>query len=643
MQIEELQGMTVVELRKLAREHGVKLSAGIDKENIVKRLVGALNETETVQQQSLLSAETSAPSKPEKVPENDLQDAPLSADVTAVAPRFSAASAYPPVEAKPAAAQPQAWHSRISTPVTPRPSAGRPAWGPSQRPASPTSRFGPQVNLVQSPETISEDVPQPAQAAKQEMPPLKLDGYKLGYRAAPQRQSPQRGDSFKPSYRADQSFPRQNYQTPGGYTPQARSSQDVFFNDGLYKPMRDFAFSASHIPGEALPDLLVAGEGDPAAGVLEILPDGYGFLRSRDLSRGKDDVYVSIGEISRFHLRSGDWVEGPLRKPEAGDKFLALLYVEKVNGREAEEGLERPSFERLTPVYPRQRIVLEGEQNHEDMSIRMVDLVAPIGFGQRAMIIAPPESGRLAMLSAVGRAIKQNDPNAYVMVLLLNAAPEDITELQESLEVEIFASTFADAPDNQIRVSELMIERAQRLVEEGQNVVILMDSLTKLTRAYQSALTQSGRAMTNTVTPAALVRPKRFFSMARNTREAGSLTMIATITVVTGSRIDDIIFEEFKGTANMELRLCAPSHGDPLFPLIDLQRSATKKEDILLKDDEKESLQAVRTMLGATTNKEAVLHLMEMMKKTKCNADLFNRLKDWVALWEKSGLLNKKG
>ena len=245
------------------------------------------------------------------------------------------------------------------------------------------------------------------------------------------------------------------------------------------------------------------------------------------------------------------------------------------------------------------------------------------------------------MLRDICRAIKRNDADAEVLMLLIDIAPEEVTEIRESVDAEVFASTFADAPDTQTRVSETMLERAERLVEDGRNVVILLDSLTKLTRAYQAALVQGGRPMTNTVTPAALVRPKRFFGAARNTRDAGSLTVIATIAVETGSRVDDIIFEEFKGTANMELFLCRHQASDPVYPMIDLQLSGTKKDDMLLSDEQKEGLRAIRKVLASTTNGEAVVQLIDMMQKTHCNADLLNRLQDWIALWEKSGYLKR--
>ncbi|MEG2316498.1 MAG: transcription termination factor Rho, partial [Clostridia bacterium] len=530
---------------------------------------------------------------------------------------------------------------------------------------------------------------EPSRAALENAP--KLDGYRLGYRAAPQRTNYagrneynnrdagsgfggyQQQGGYRPGgygYQQPRSYQQQgSYQPQGGYQQQGGGYQqrggypqngsyqpsgnygypqqprtyqppttDTRYNDTVYRVARDPQFAEQAEAGQ-LPELLQAPEGETAAGVLEILPDGYGFLRGQSLLPGKKDVYVSVAQVRRYALRTGDYVEGKARTQRDSDKFAALLTVEKLNGQEPAENADRLAFDQLVPVYPDKRIVLESVENADSLAIRLVDLIAPIGFGQRAMIVAPPESGRLILLREMSLAIKRNDADAEVLMLLIDVAPEDVTEIRESVDAEVFASTFADAPDTQTRVSETMLERAQRLVEDGRNVVILLDSLTKLTRAYQAALVQGGRPMTNTVTPAALVRPKRFFGAARNTRDAGSLTMIATIAVGTGSRVDDIIFEEFKGTANMELFLCSHQPSDPVYPMIDLQLSGTKKDDMLLTDSQKEGLRSIRKVLGSTTNGEAVVQLIDMMQKTKCNSDLLNRLQEWVVLWEKSGYL----
>lgn len=656
----DLHAMTVIDLRRLARENGVKLSAGIDKEGIVQRLAEALEQAEGAED-ALKGAQTPAaeankaseaftPGMPEhSAPVSET----LAADVTSVQPMgarpWQERGDYQP-------AYRQALQNRPG--MTLKQPLRQPAWQ-QQHPAGNPTRFGPPVPFTQpaAPQRMEEEH-RPAEmpavpSSKPLFPQQTMDGYRLGYRAAPTREygrqdyrnnyhTPQRGDYQRPGYGGG------NYQQPqGGYPQQGFAPtrfSEVYYNDSLYKPARDPAFNEPFERGQPVPELLQPVEGKPAAGILEILPDGYGFLRSETLLPGKKDIYVSIAAIRRFDLRTGDYVEGRARQQRDMDKFAALMVVERINGKEAVENAERPSFESLVPIYPNRRIVLESERNSHNWPMRIVDLIAPIGFGQRAMVIAPPESGKTVMLREISCAIKQNDENAHVMMLLIDERPEAVTEIRDAVgeNAEVFATTFDEAPESQTRVSETMMERAQRLTEQGQNVVILLDSLTKLTRAYQATLTQGGRAMTNTVTPAALVRPKRFFGAARNTREGGSLTVIATILVDTGSRVDDIIFEEFKGTANMELWLAQPEMNEPMFPVIDMQRSGTKKEDMLLREQEIEGLRAIRTVLGSTTNREALSQLIDMMGKTKCNADLFSRLKDWVAMWEKSGFLVRK-
>ncbi len=685
MQIAELQAMTVIQLRKLAKEHGVKLSAGIDKAGIVERVAAAVAGEEALPEAPApAEAAEETPAEQESQPTEEAQpEASLSADVTSVAP-----VGYRPWNSDEQANRPayrQAWQARSAIN---RETAPKPAW---QRTPSPANRFGPQPRPYAQQEPVrpqpAQEQPRPAQqeAQRPQQNAPTLDGYRLGYRAAPQRQPYQGrndygqrnqgysgyqnrgyqqnnyGGGYQPrnnNYQQRDGYqPREGYQSRDGYQPreyqqqggyrgsyQPRSyppqqSAEHYYNDNLYRLGRDQQFAEQMEAGQ-LPDMMQMAQMEEGGGILEVLPDGYGFLRGKTLLPGKKDIYVSMAQIRRYGLRTGDCVDGKVRVQTENDKFAAMMIVEKVNGSEAEENPDRLSFEQLVPVYPNKRIVLENE-DEQSMPIRLMDLITPMGFGQRAMIVAPPDSERLLLLREISRAIKRNDPQAEVLMLLIDIAPEEVTEISEAVEAEVFASTFADAPETQTRVSETMLERAQRLVEKGSNVVILLDSLTKLTRAYQAALNQGGRPIANTVTPAALVRPKRFFGAARNTRDAGSLTVIATIATETGSRVDDIIFEEFKGTANMELVLCSHQMNDPMTPMIDLQLSGTKKDDMLLTEEQREALRSIRKVLGSTTNGEAVVQLIDMMKKTRCNADLLERLKDWIALWEKSGYLQK--
>lgn len=671
LQKSELQAMTVIQLRKLAKENGVKLGAGIDKAGIVERLL------ENMGEEPQAEAAEPASAQPEVVkpdPET-LHEASLSADVTSAAPGSGYRTWNNPQQERPAYRQ--AWQTR---PVQNREPAPKPSW---QRTPNTANRFGPQARQ-QTPErdmqpaqpeyqrpAMQQEAAQPRPAVPQQDNAPRLDGYRLGYRAAPQRQPYQNRNDYgqrdqnyggyqprnnyqQNNYNNSGYQPRSNYQQQGGYQQQnnyrpnngyqprsyaPQQSAEQNYNDNLYRLGRDQQFAEQMEAGQ-LPDMMQVAESEPAGGILEILPDGYGFLRGKTLQPGRKDIYVSMAQIRRFGLRTGDRVEGRARMQRENDKYAALLVVEKVNGEEAVENADRLAFDQLVPVYPSKRIVLESPEDTLP-AIRLVDLIAPIGFGQRAMIVSPPESNRLVLLREMSRAIKRNDPDAEVLMLLIDVAPEEVTEISEEADAEVFASTFADAPETQTRVSETMLERAQRLVEMNRNVVILLDSLTKLTRAYQAVLSQGGRPMTNTVTPAALVRPKRFFGAARNTREAGSLTVIATIASETGSRVDEIIFEEFKGTANMELYLCTEQPNDPVQPMINLQLSGTKKEDMLLTAEQKEGLRAIRRVLGSATNGEAVVQLIDLMQKTKSNADLLERLKEWLALWEKSGYLKK--
>lgn len=668
----ELHAMTVIDLRKLARETGIKLSAGIDKEGIVQRLSAALGTGEALSdalkgaQPEVAETETGDrdDARATAPRQSELQGTPLSADVTSVQP--GATRAWGEQSAAAAARGEYQPAYRQGMPNRPTPTFKQPLRQPAwQQPhaAGSTTRFGPPVTYPQVPAPVRQDEeprfaeaqPQPQVSQRPLFPQQTMDGYRLGYRAAPTREygrqdyrnnyhGTQRGDYQRPGYGGgyQQSGYQQPQQQQQGFAP-ARFGE-VYYNDSLYKPARDQAFAEPYDRSQPVPELLTAVEGKPAAGILEILPDGYGFLRSETLLPGKKDIYVSVAAIRRFDLRTGDYVEGKARPQRDVDKFAALMVVEKINGKEPQEGVERLSFEGLVPIYPNRRIILESERNSQNWPMRIVDLIAPIGFGQRAMIVSPPGSGKTVMLRELSHAIRQNDDSAHVMMLLIDERPEAVTEIRDAVagDAEVFATTFDEAPESQTRVSETMLERAQRLTEQGENVVILLDSLTKLTRAYQATITQGGRAMTNTVTPAALVRPKRFFGAARNTREGGSLTVVATILVETGSRVDDIIFEEFKGTANMELWLATPEASEPMFPVIDMQRSGTKKDDILLSEQEIEGLRAIRTVLGSTTNREALSQLIGMMGKTKCNADLLSRLKDWVAMWERSGYLVRK-
>jgi len=386
----------------------------------------------------------------------------------------------------------------------------------------------------------------------------------------------------------------------------------------------------------AVPEMLAAGECGDGAGVLELQPDGYGFLRAENCLPGPNDVYISIAQIRRFNLRSGDHVVGKTRAQREGDRYSAMMYITEVNGESPEKAAERPRFEDLVPVYPDQRLRLEPPEGKGDLSLRLIDMLAPIGKGQRGMIVSQPKAGKTTLLKKVANAITAQYPDVHLIVLLIDERPEEVTDMQRSIKGEVIYSTFDEEPEHHTRVSEMVLARAQRLVEMGRDVVVLLDSITRLARAYNLTITPTGRSLSGGLDPGALFRPKRFFGAARNIENGGSLTIIATALVETGSRMDDIIFEEFKGTGNMELHLDRKLSDRRVFPAIDLLKSGTRREELLLTEDEMNGEYQVRKMLGGR-QQEMYEQLIDLMTKTASNAEFFSKLKGWLAVYEKGG------
>jgi len=362
-----------------------------------------------------------------------------------------------------------------------------------------------------------------------------------------------------------------------------------------------------------------------AQGILEILPDGYGFLRPFAYLPSHDDIYVSPSQIRRFDLRTGDKVAGQVRAPKETERFFALLRVESVNGYDPEEASHRLHFDALTPIFPNSRLTMESEEV-TDISCRIIDLVAPLGKGQRGLIVAPPKAGKTFLLKKIANAITKNYPDVYLMVLLIDERPEEVTDMQRSVEGEVISSTFDEPPENHVKVSEMVLERAKRLVEHKRDVVILLDSITRLARAYNLVVPPSGRTLSGGVDPTALHKPKRFFGAARNIEEGGSLTILATALVETGSRMDDVIFEEFKGTGNMELVLDRKLAEKRIFPAIDVKRSGTRREELLLSKEEMELVWNFRRTFANYGTSECIEMLIDAMKKTKANSDLLRAL-----------------
>jgi transcription termination factor Rho len=372
------------------------------------------------------------------------------------------------------------------------------------------------------------------------------------------------------------------------------------------------------------------GETIHGGGTLEVLPDGFGFLRSPDTSylAGTDDIYVSPSQIRRFNLHTGDTIEGEIRTPKDGERYFALVKVDKVNLEPPENAKHKILFENLTPLHPTEHLKLERDiKAEENLTGRIIDIIAPVGRGQRGLIVSPPKAGKTVMLQHIAHSITTNHPEVMVIVLLIDERPEEVTEMQRSVKGEVVSSTFDEPATRHVQVAEMVIEKAKRLVEHRKDVVILLDSITRLARAYNTVVPASGKVLTGGVDANALQRPKRFFGAARNIEEGGSLTIIATALIDTGSRMDDVIYEEFKGTGNMEIHLDRRMHEKRIFPAINVNRSGTRREELLLKPDILTKVWVLRKLLYPMDELEAAEFLIDRVRATKTNGDFFDSMK----------------
>ena len=372
------------------------------------------------------------------------------------------------------------------------------------------------------------------------------------------------------------------------------------------------------------------GEDIYGDGVLEILQDGFGFLRSAEGSylAGPDDIYVSPSQIRRFNLRTGDTISGKIRPPKEGERYFALLKVDQINFDKPENSKNKVLFENLTPLFPNQRCVLEvGNGSTEDLTGRVIDLTSPIGKGQRGLIVAPPKAGKTLMMQNIAQSISRNNPECYLIVLLIDERPEEVTEMQRSVRAEVVASTFDEPPSRHVQVAEMVIEKAKRLVEHKKDVVILLDSITRLARAYNTVIPSSGKVLTGGVDAHALERPKRFFGAARNIEEGGSLTIMATALIDTGSKMDEVIYEEFKGTGNLELHLDRKIAERRVFPAINIRRSGTRREDLLTTEEELQRMWILRKLLNDMDDVPATEFLLDKLKMHKTNNEFFDSMK----------------
>lgn len=366
-------------------------------------------------------------------------------------------------------------------------------------------------------------------------------------------------------------------------------------------------------------------------GILDLHENGYGFLRSEGYDSGDDDIYVPPVQVRRFKLKTGDFVEGLCREKKDKEKFNALIYVNRVNGDTVENLRNRPDFENLTPIYPRERLTLERDS--KNVSMRIMDLISPVGKGQRGLIVASPKTGKTTLLKNIANSIRKNYPEIHVIVLLIDERPEEVTDMKRSvLGADVVASTFDEMPQNHIRVAEIVIERAKRLVEHKKDVVILVDSITRLSRAYNVTSPYSGKTLSGGLDPLALNGPKRFFGAARNIEEGGSLTILATALIETGSRMDDVIFEEFKGTGNMEIKLDRNLSEQRVFPAIDLNKSGTRKDELLLTKEELSAINKIRKQLNSQENKDIADQIIKMIKNTKSNQEFVKSINNLQSL-----------
>lgn len=461
--------------------------------------------------------------------------------------------------------------------------------------------------------------------------------------------------SYQPSYNRD--YSQQGYQQPSYQQPSYQQGYQQQSYQAAYEQQSEESFRRPDRPegyynkeygtsNPAVPGLLEGGECGDCEGVLEVLPDGYGFLRSDNYLPGNKDIYVSIAQIRRFGLRTGDLVTGKTRPSKEGERFLALLYITAINGIDPEEAMKRKPFEELVPIYPNERLTLEYDDGtgakDQNLAIRLVDLIAPIGKGQRGLIVSQPKSGKTTLLKNIANGITNNYPDVTLIVLLIDERPEEVTDMQRSIKGEVLYSTFDELPEHHTRVAEMAQERAMRLVEQGKDVVVLIDSITRLTRAYNITIPATGKTLSGGMDPGALHKPKRFFGAARNIENGGSLTIIATALIETGSRMDDIVYEEFKGTGNMEIHLDRKLSEKRIFPAIDIYKSGTRREDLLLSPDEMDAVYIIRKMLGNGNPAEITEQLIAMLEKTENNKEFVAKIRAWNSAYEKDGFTTGK-
>ena len=692
---QDFSQLTVLELRKVAKAMGVQLGAGISKAGIVEKLDRARNakysdipavpmdftpipKSDDKQESPVEKAEVPAAVKDEKPSESptpaNKQPVPAAAKPETAAPAVAApagaasavAASKPEAEKTAAPAQPASdarparsgFRPAYQAPATPPRFGSKPAYQASSnsfgnrparpqgndfaRPARPVNytRFGPAAQ-ADSTNDRSYDAPRTTSSWADRRPAYGSD--------VPDRRSAYGSDvpDRRPAYGSDLPDRRPAYGTDaprsafGTDAPRYSRSYDApsAFDSGRARqpgfnsPQRDVPSDLQSMWAGSPSDMLSPAECQDGSGILELHPDGYGFLRGASLTPSNRDIYVSMAQVRRFYLRTGDFVTGKVRPQRDGDKYSAMLYITEVNGCPADSVANRPAFDALTPCYPHEHITLEVEGgSNEFLDMRLIDLVAPIGFGQRGLIHCPPAVDKAHLLSSIANAASICHPDAVVMTLLLGGTPEDATLYRDHTHGEVIASTFDQTPENHLRITDMVLERAERLVEMKKNVILLVDSLTYLSKVYTTAAVQQGRQTIGMVNPVSLQKAKKLFGAARCLREGGSLTIFAVMNIETGSRVDDSIAEDLKGTANMELVLDTAAARAGIYPPVNLLLSGTKRAELIASKEQLDGIKLIHEMLGSLRAVDMIPQLLSMLEKTTNNEDLLVRIKDWAAL-----------
>lgn len=692
---QDFSQLTVLELRKVAKAMGVQLGAGISKAGIVEKLDRARNakysdipavpmdftpipKSDDKQESPVEKAEVPAAVKDEKPSESpapaNKQPVPAAGKPETAAPAVAApavaapAVAAPKPEAeKPAApAQPASdarpaisgFRPAYQAPATPPRFGSKPAYQASSnsfgnrparpqgndfaRPARPVNytRFGPAAQ-ADSTNARSYDAPRTTSSWADRRPAYGSDvpDRRPAYGTDAPDRRPAYGSDLpdrRPAYGTD--APRSAFGTDAPRYSRSYDAPSAFDSGrarqpGFNSPQRDVPSDLQSMWAGSPSDMLSPAECQDGSGILELHPDGYGFLRGASLTPSNRDIYVSMAQVRRFYLRTGDFVTGKVRPQRDGDKYSAMLYITEVNGCPADSLASRPAFDALTPCYPHEHITLEVEGgSSEFLDMRLIDLVAPIGFGQRGLIHCPPAVDKAHLLSSIANAASICHPDAVVMTLLLGGTPEDATLYRDHTHGEVIASTFDQTPENHLRITDMVLERAERLVEMKKNVILLVDSLTYLSKVYTTAAVQQGRQTIGMVNPVSLQKAKKLFGAARCLREGGSLTIFAVMNIETGSRVDDSIAEDLKGTANMELVLDTAAARAGIYPPVNLLLSGTKRAELIASKEQLDGIKLIHEMLGSLRAVDMIPQLLSMLEKTTNNEDLLVRIKDWAAL-----------